>query len=80
MFNHFRLAPLHGARTIKYQVSFEVSASIRRLCEPKTVTVEVNDTGDDRTNHSDALVTATLELDDAGIKHWTLKGCTKATS
>jgi hypothetical protein len=72
------LLPLIGAAVIKYEASFEISEN--GLREMKKVVVGVNDTGDDRTNQADAILTATLKLDDEGIKHWSIKGCVKVTS
>lgn len=65
-------------KVLKYEVRFNVSE--KGLQETRTLTVDVNDTGDERTNKADALVTATLKLDDEGIKHWVLKSCAKVTS
>jgi hypothetical protein len=62
---------------IKYEVRFTVSE--REVAERK-VTIDVNDTGNDQTNTADAIVAATLALDDEGIKHWSFKGCAKVTS
>ena len=72
------LFPPPGAPVIKYEVRFNVSQ--RGLQENRTVTVDVNDTGNEMTNNSDAIVTASLVLDGEGIKHWVFKGCTKVTS
>jgi len=66
------------AKVLKYNVLFEISEG--GLREDRTVTVDVNDTRHEGTNQADAMVTATLVLDDEGIKHWTLKGVAKATS
>lgn len=78
MRNHLRLSPPAGAKVIKYEVRFNCTES--GLGEDRKLTVDVNDTGDDRTNQADAIVTATLKLDDEGIKHWSFKGCNKVTS
>ncbi len=67
-----------GALKIKYEVHFEVSEGCLR--EDKRVTVDVNDTGNEFTNKADAIVAASLELDNQGIKHWSLKGTAKVTS
>ena len=72
------LLPPPGAPVVKYEVRFEVSE--RGLREDRKVIVDVNDTGNEMTNNADAIVTASLKLDDEGIKHWSYKGTSKVTS
>jgi hypothetical protein len=72
------LLPPVGARVLKYELRFNVSE--KGLQENRVVVVDVNDTGDERTNKADAIVTATLKLDREGIKHWVFKGCANVTS
>ena len=72
------LFPAANAAKLKYELRF--SATEKGLQEMKTVVVDVNDTGDENTNKADAIVTATLVLDDQGIKHWAFKSCAKVTS
>lgn len=67
-----------GSTVLKYEVRFHVTE--HGLQEPRTVTVDVNDTGNEGTNTSDAIIAATLVLDDEGIQHWSLQGIAKATS
>lgn len=67
-----------GSTVLKYEVRFNVSE--RGLHEDRAVTVDVNDTGDEFANTSDAIIAASLVLDDEGIKHWALKKCSKVTS
>ena len=67
-----------GPAVLKYEVRFNISE--RGLQENKIVPVGVNDTGDERINQADAIVAASLALDDQGIRHWVLKGCVKVTS
>jgi hypothetical protein len=72
------LLPRLPLRSIKYEVSFQVRPS--QGGQLRKVVVDVNDTGNEQTNQADAMVTATLVLDDEGIKHWTFKGVAKVTS
>lgn len=67
-----------GSTVLKYEVRFTTTE--RGLQENRSVTVDVNDTGVESTNTCDAIVAASLVLDDEGIKHWSLKGCAKVTS
>jgi hypothetical protein len=72
------LLPRPGAHVLRYELRFAVSETGPQ--EIRTCTVDVNDTGDERTNRADAIVTASLQLDDEGIKHWKFQSCSKATS
>jgi hypothetical protein len=67
-----------SAKIIKYEVRFTTSE--RGLSETKVIPVDVNDTGIDGLNNADAIIAASLVLDDQGIKHWSLKSCAKVTS
>jgi hypothetical protein len=67
-----------NASVIKYEVRFSTSETV--LPEMKTLTINVNDTGDENLNKGEALVTAMLKLDDEGFKYWVIKGCAKVTS
>lgn len=65
-------------KTIKYEVTFQVHPS--QGGQERKIVVDVNDTFDEKTNQADAIITASLVLDDEGIEHWTLKSTAKVTS
>jgi len=63
---------------MKYEVTFEIAAS--QGGNERRVEVDVIDQGDENTNKADAIVTASLVLDDEKIDRWSLVRVAKVTS
>ncbi len=70
-----RLVPPPGTPPVEYTLSFALPDGTLR-----DVVVEVNPTGDEGIDQADAIVTATLKLDDDGIKVWSFKGMARRAS
>jgi hypothetical protein len=74
------LLPRSDAPVIKYEVTFHVEHQDPWRRETVRKVVDVKDTGNEKTNQVDAILTASLVLDDEGMDHWNFKGVAKVTS
>jgi hypothetical protein len=63
---------------MKYEVTFTIAPS--QGGGERKIVEDVTDTGDEKTNQADAILGATLTLDNEKIDRWTLKSCNKVTS
>lgn len=61
---------------------YEVQFSLSQPGHPETLTVyvDVNSTGHDDTDRADAILGATLTLDDRGITEWSVKSCARVVT